>query len=124
MDILLGVSTLAATTLLLSFAYGAHRRPVPSSWTRTPGLSMLTCVALTLMGPVGLGFLVKAALNPMLELQTLSISVLVVAGALVAIAFVASPVLIRPALKAKRPAAPTAHNDNAAPSVVEAAVAA
>lgn len=100
MDILLGLSTLAATSLLLSFAYGAHRRQTPAKWTRLPGLSMLVCVALTLMGPVGIGFLAKAAFMPSQELASLGFVSLVLTAALVAIAVVASPILIRPALRA------------------------
>lgn len=98
MDILLGLGTLAVTALLLSFAYGAHRKAVPAKWTRLPGLSMMICVALTLMGPVGLGFLIKAALAPMAELASLSIFSVVITGVLVALAVMASPLLIRPAL--------------------------
>lgn len=100
MDILLGLGTLAVTCLLLSFAYGAHRRHTPARWTRLPGLSMLTCVALTLLGPVGIGFLAKAAIAPGQELASLGLVSVGVTAALVAIAVIASPILIRPALHA------------------------
>lgn len=124
MDILLGLGTLAATGLLLSFAYGAHRRPTSAKWTRIPGLSMLTCVTLTLMGPVGLGFLIKAAITPGQELASLSAVSMTVTAALVAVAVLASPILIQPARrKAVAVGRPVADNRNVAP-VQDAAIAA
>ncbi len=117
MDILLGLGTLAATCLLMSFAYGAHRRQNPAAWTRIPGLSMLICVALTLMGPVALGFFVKAAMSPMQEFATLTFVSVVMTAALVAVAVVASPLLIRPARRhVSAPAQPAADNRNTSPS--------
>lgn len=119
MDILLGLSTLAATSLLLSFAYGAHRRAIPAKWTALPGLSMLTCVMLTLAGPVGFGFLIKGALQPLQELSSLSVSAVILTALLVALAVVASPLLIRPALrKSSEFNQPVADNNNVAPAVV------
>ena len=117
MDVLLGLSTAAATSLLLAFAYGAHRRPIPAKWTTMPGLSMLVCVALTLMAPVSLGFFVKAAISPMQEFATLGFFSLAVTASLVAVAVVASPILIRPALRKTQAAGqPSADNRNTAPS--------
>ncbi|SFD99367.1 hypothetical protein SAMN04488523_104164 [Sulfitobacter brevis] len=121
MNIVLGIGTLAVTALLFAYAYGAHRRPVPSRWTRVPALSMLTCVAFTLMGPVGLGFLVTAALSPARELATTSVIGLVIAAALALMAVISCPLLVRPARKTSaRAGEVAADNANAAPSIAAA----
>lgn len=94
MDILLGVGVLAATCLLFALGYGGHRRTVPAGWTKWPGASMLISVALVLMGPVGLGFLVKAATMPAYEMATLSLTGLAIVAALVVLAVVCTPLLM------------------------------
>lgn len=99
MDILLGLGVLSASTLLFAAGFAAHRRPVPARWTRLPGLSMLFCVTLTMMAPVGLGFLVKAALTPQTFTAGTVMWFLPVA-ALAAAALVFTPVLIRSVRKA------------------------
>jgi hypothetical protein len=115
MDILLGVGTASVTAIMFCWVYGAHRKPVPAGWTRWPGASMLVCVAMTLLFPLSIGLLIKAALHPVAEIIALDLSGwLIIAGATVA-ALVLCPVLIRPALREKS-ALQQAVNRNVAPT--------
>ncbi len=122
MDIFVGVGILAATVLLLSSAYGAHCGPVRAAWVSWPGASMMTCVALTLLGPVGLGFVIRGGLHPIADLSTANPVAIAVAIGLAGAAFVASPILIRPARRVRLgQGMPVADNGNRAPTEVLAA---
>lgn len=122
MDLVLGVGLMAATALFYAFGFAAHRRDVPSKWTRFPGLSMLYAVTLTLLGPIALGFIVKAALNPLAQWQTLHLWQIVPLAGLVALAFIGTPLMLA---KVRRDGdAPVAVNSNRAPQQAEVVTAA
>ena len=118
MDISLGVGVLAATVLLFSWAFGAHRRPNRAAWVDWPGASMLVCVAFTLMGPVGLGLIARGLMHPVADLSRVTLVEPGIALGLAALAVVLTPALLRPGL---RPAGAgrRAVNINAAPDTGE-----
>lgn len=118
MNILLGVGVLAATVMLFCWTYGAHRRPQRAAWADWPGCSMLACVGFTILGPIGVGFVIKGLLNPLADLAQVDLVSALACLAIVAVSALASPVLIRPALRGKHAPA-RADNLNAAPAVVE-----
>ncbi|WP_067296909.1 hypothetical protein [Sulfitobacter sp. EhC04] len=113
MDIILGLSAASVTVLMFCWAYSAHRRAIPARWTLLPGLSMLTCVVLTMLGPLSLGLFVRAALAPGRVIETFNLEAAVVALVLMALAVFIGPALFR---RAQRSAPPTAQNLNAVPS--------
>ncbi|MEW9921009.1 hypothetical protein AB2B41_15460 [Marimonas sp. MJW-29] len=118
MDTTLGVGILAATVLLFSWAFGAHRRPDRAAWVDWPGASMLICVAFTMMGPVGLGFLVRGLMYPVADIARANVVLAGVSAGLAVVAFIAAPMLIRPALRGRDPR-PTHANVNATPPVAD-----
>tara|TARA_R110002049_G_scaffold23781_4_gene84535 strand:+ start:37797 stop:38150 length:354 start_codon:yes stop_codon:yes gene_type:complete len=95
MDILLGVGTLAVTALIFAWGFAAHRRSKPAGWTRMPGGSMLFCVAMTLALPIGIGFLIKAVAAPSAQLAGLGLAPVAVVAALVALAILGVPMMLR-----------------------------
>ncbi len=115
MDILLGVGTLSATVLLFSWAFGAHRRPDRAAWVSWPGASMLVCVALTLLAPVGLGFIIRGALHPLTDLTRITVLEAVCVAGLLFLAVTVSPFLIRPGLRRGTVVRDTADTGNFAP---------
>ncbi len=117
MDIVLGLSAASVTVLMFCWAYSAHRRAEPARWTRLPGLSMLICVVLTMLGPLSLGLFVRAALAPGRAVDSFSLEAALVALALMALAVLIGPVMLR---SARRPAAPRGQNLNRAPAATKA----
>ncbi|WP_156874931.1 hypothetical protein [Sulfitobacter alexandrii] len=103
MDIILGLCAASVTVLMFCWAFGAHRRAVPAGWTLWPGASMLTCVALTMLAPLSLGLFVRAAMAPARVVETFNWEAALVAVALMALAAILGPVLIRPARSGARP---------------------
>ncbi len=121
MDFLLGVGGLAATALLFAWTYAAHR--AHARWVTWPAASMLACVAVTLAGPVGLGFLIKAALTPLQQWQTLHFWALVVTAGLAVMAVIFAPLLVRQGRRRPTNGAQdyVADNDNNPPATSVAA---
>ncbi len=97
MDFLSGVSCLAAGLLVYAFGYGAHRRPVPSRWTRLPGATMAVCLVAIYLVPVGLGLIGLAAVHPLEELASMTAAMTLVTVGIVALAVVGVPLALRPA---------------------------
>jgi len=95
MNLSLGVGTLAVTTLVFAWAYGAHRRTQPAAWTKTI-LSMLLCVALVESSAIGIGIVILAAFEPATLFSTSNLAELPIAGALVLLTAFATPRLMAP----------------------------
>jgi hypothetical protein len=72
MHLLLSVVILSAGAIILAWAYGAHRRPVPAAWTRYDFLSSLVCLLVTCLLPLGIGFGVSALIDPATTLAGLN----------------------------------------------------
>ena len=98
MDICLGIGGLAATAIVFAAVFGAFRRPVPAAWTRRPGREASAWAIVLLVGAASLGSLVHAAAAPAQAETVVTALGLGVTGSLVALALVAVPVLLRPAL--------------------------
>ena len=65
MDLLLGTGILAASYLLFCWAWLVHRGPRRAPWVELPGTSMMICVVLTTLPPIGLGFLALGLMSPL-----------------------------------------------------------
>jgi hypothetical protein len=100
MTLLLGVASLSAAALLLAWAYGAHRRPVPRAWTRFEAASSAIGLVFVLLVPIGLGSLAAILLDPAETLATLDAPTLGAAAGLAVLCWWAVPRLIAPARRA------------------------
>ena len=98
MDICLGIGGLAATAIVFAAVFGAFRRPTPAAWTRRPGREASAWAMVLLVGALSLGCLLHAAAAPAGAETAVTALGLGVTGSLVALALVAVPVLLRPAL--------------------------
>ncbi|NNE52521.1 MAG: hypothetical protein HKN30_08975 [Sulfitobacter sp.] len=115
MDLFLGTGILAASYLLFCWAWAAHRGIPRAAWADWPGASMLICVGLTMMAPIGLGFLIKGALSPLSNLTEIGIAPLAITAVLVLMAVFGGNWFRR--LAGHGPvSAPDAVNRNAAPT--------
>ena len=88
MDHLLGTGILAASYLFFCAAWMAHRGSPRAKWVDWPGASMLVCVALTTMFPIGLGFLIKGLLGPLPNPFQIGLAPFAVTAALLALCFI------------------------------------
>jgi hypothetical protein len=114
MDLFLGVGILAASYVLFCCAYAAHRGQPRAAWPDWPGASMLVCVALTTLFPIGLGFLIKGLFG-IGELTTAALVPAAVTGVFALLAALGGRWLMR-ADRFAGATVPTAVNSNSAPA--------
>lgn len=87
---------LSVTWVLWTWAYAAHRRPVPLAWTRNGAASTAIVLLVVALLPLGLGSLFAAGVAPMeaLREQTLASAVATLTAPVLAI--LVTPRLRRP----------------------------
>lgn len=65
--------SLSATWIVWSWAYAAHRRPVPAPWTRVEAVSIAAVLVWLILLAIGAGALIAAAIAPIDALRDQSL---------------------------------------------------
>ena len=73
MNLLIGVSLLAAAAILFSWAFEQTRRPDSSKWMKHEGVTGAFALLCTMAFPLGLGFLIMGIFNVNSELRELGL---------------------------------------------------
>lgn len=87
---------LSVTWVLWTWAYAAHRRPVPAAWTRNGAASTAIVLVIVALLPIGFGLLFATGLSPMATLAAQTPASAVATLAAPVLAGLATPRLRRP----------------------------